>query len=83
MFVIPSELERETASLEAYAAQYSMAVALANFGGPSGGLAAGGRSAIWSDTGELLAQLDAIGTGVGVAIEGSAGWRARALRVEA
>lgn len=83
MFVIPSELERETASLEAYAARYSMAVALANFGGPSGGLAAGGRSAIWSETGELLAQLDAVGTGVGVAIEGSAGWRARALMVGA
>ncbi len=76
MFVIPSELERDTAALQAYAARHSMAVAFANFGGPSGGLASGGRSAIWSDRGELLVQLEASGSGVAVAVESEAGWRA-------
>jgi len=79
MFVIPSEFERETANLAAYAARHSMAVVFANYGGPSGGLASGGRSGIWSEKGERLVQLDAIGAGVAVAIESHAGWRARAM----
>jgi predicted amidohydrolase len=79
MFVIPSEFERETTSLGAYASQHSMAIVLANYGGPSGGLASGGRSGIWSENGERLVQLDSIGAGVAVAIEGHAGWRARTI----
>ena len=62
-----------------YAVRHSMTVVFANYGGPSGGLASGGRSAIWSETGELLAQLEAIGAGVAIAIESPAGWRAKAL----
>jgi predicted amidohydrolase len=79
MFVIPSEFERETANLKAYAAEYSMTVAFANYGGPSGGLAAAGRSAIWSPRGELLAQLAETGAGVVVATESHEEWRARTL----
>jgi predicted amidohydrolase len=77
MFVIPSEYERETASLAAYAAQHSMAVAFANYGGPTGGLASGGRSAIWSGEGDLLVRLESTGAGVAVATEGRAGWQAK------
>jgi predicted amidohydrolase len=79
MFVIPSDYQKESANLRAYAVRHSMAVALANFGAPSGGLASGGGSAIWSEAGELLAQLDANGTGVAVATEGSSGWRAKSI----
>jgi predicted amidohydrolase len=75
MFVIPSEFERETASLREYAARHSMVVAFANYGGPSGGLASGGRSAVWSGRGELLAQLPPTGVGVAVASESESGWR--------
>ncbi len=75
MFVIPSEFERETASLRGYAARHSMVVAFANYGGPSGGLASGGRSAVWSERGELLAQLPPTGVGVAVASESESGWR--------
>jgi len=78
-FIIPSDLEKETASLRAYAVRHSMAVVLANYGGPSGGLASGGGSAIWSEKGELLAQLERIGTGVAVAIERDASWRAKTV----
>ena len=67
MFVIPSDFERETASLRRYAVEHSMLVAFANYGGPSGGLAAAGRSAIWSRRGELIAQLGPAGEGVAVA----------------
>jgi predicted amidohydrolase len=77
MFVIRSELERETATLKGYAERHAMAVVLANYGGPSGGLVSGGRSAIWSDRGELVARLEASGAGVAVATERAAGWRGR------
>jgi NAD+ synthase (glutamine-hydrolysing) len=56
-------------------------VVFANYGGPSGGLASGGRSAIWSETGELLARLEPTGAGVVVATGTDAGWRARAILV--
>jgi predicted amidohydrolase len=79
MFVIPSEFERETANLREYAARHSMVVAFANYGGPSGGLASGGRSAIWSERGELLAQLPPTGAGVAIASENRTGWRAVTL----
>jgi predicted amidohydrolase len=79
MFVIPSELQGEIAKLRGYAVQHSMMVALANFGGPSGGLASGGRSAIWSERGELLAQLGPHDAGVAVVTETQQGPRARTI----
>jgi predicted amidohydrolase len=79
MFIIPSEYEREAANLKAHAARHSMTVVMANYGGPSGGLASAGRSAIWSAGGELLAQLDPTGAGVVVALESVAGWQVRTV----
>ncbi len=79
MFVIPSDFEKETGSLRSYAERHSMAVVFANYGGPSGGLPSGGGSAIWSDRGELLVQLEESGAGLAVAIESEAGWRARTI----
>ena len=74
MFVIPSEFEGDSAKLKGYATQHSMTVALANFGSPTGELAAAGRSSIWSETGELLTQLNANGTGIAIATETREGW---------
>jgi len=79
MFVIPSEFDAESARLARYAAQHGMAVAFANFGGRSGGLAAAGCSAIWAESGERLVQLPPAGSGVAIAIETARGWRAKGL----
>jgi predicted amidohydrolase len=79
MFIIPSEFTRETANLQTHAARHSLAVVLANYGGPTGGLAAAGRSAIWSGNGELVAQIEAGGAGVAVASESHAGWRGKTV----
>jgi predicted amidohydrolase len=79
MFVIPQDLEQDTARLKSYAVQYSMTVVFANYGGPSGGLPSGGRSAIWSDRGELLARLEATGSGIAVATKHESGWTAEAV----
>jgi len=78
-FVIPSQLEDEIAKLRRYAFEHSMIVAVANFGSPSGGLASGGRSSIWSEAGELLVQLGVNGAGVAVVTETPRGWRARSV----
>jgi hypothetical protein len=82
MFVIPSDLATDTGHLRDYAVRHSMAVVFANFGGPSGGLPSGGRSAIWSESGAPLAQLDAGGIGLAIAVEGAAGWRAKSLMLD-
>jgi predicted amidohydrolase len=79
MFVIPSELERDAANLASHAARHSMTVVFANYGGPSGGLASGGQSAIWSATGELLVQLDTAGSGIALASASASGWIATRL----
>jgi len=77
MFVIPAHLEQDTARLREYAVKHAMAVVFANFGGPTGGMPAGGRSAIVSEQGEVLAQLQATGAGVAIAIEDETGWRTK------
>jgi predicted amidohydrolase len=64
MFVIPSDFAEERARLAEYARQYSMIVAFANYGGPSGGLPSAGQSAIWSERGELLVELPTAGAGI-------------------
>lgn len=80
MFVIPSEFDGDAARLAGYARRHAMAVALANFGAASGGLAAAGRSSIWSEAGELLVQLPRSGSAVAVAKETAGGWHAHTLR---
>lgn len=82
MFVIPSEFEGDAAKLRSYAKRHAMMVALANYGGPSGGLKAAGRSSVWSETGELLAQLDGRGAGVAVVCETRQGRRVKTLMLD-
>lgn len=78
-FIIPSDLERDSARLRSHAERHAMAVVLANYGGRSGGLPAGGGSAIWSEEGALVAQLPRTGAGVVVAIERRDGWRGKTV----
>jgi predicted amidohydrolase len=82
MFVIPADIEKDVATLTSYAARHHMVVALANYGGPSGGLPSAGNSAIWSETGELLVQLPEAGEGVAVAIESVGGWRGETVALD-
>lgn len=79
MFVIPSDYEGEVSKLGRYARQHRMMTALANYGGPSGGLRSAGRSALWSEAGELPVQLDGNGPGIAVVTEDRRGRRVRAV----
>lgn len=78
-FVVPTQLADETRRLRTYASRHRMLVVFSNYGGPSGGLPAGGGSAIWSPRGEMLAQLPAAGGGVALAVEEGGRWRGRVL----
>jgi predicted amidohydrolase len=82
MFVIPSEFDGDAAKLSRYAAMHAMVVALANFGSATGGLAAAGRSSIWSATGKLLIRLGDAGAGVAVATELADRWRTKTIRFD-
>jgi predicted amidohydrolase len=82
MFVIPSEFEGDAARLAGYAVEHAMVVGLANYGSPTGGLQAAGRSSIWSESGELLARLDPSGPGVAVATATGNGWRAKTIMLD-
>jgi predicted amidohydrolase len=79
MFVIPSEFDGHATKLQAYAARHSLVVPMANFGGPTGGLAAAGRSSIWAPTGDLLVRLGTTGAGVAIATQRSGAWRGHAV----
>lgn len=74
MFVIRSEYEADAERLGRYARQHELVVALANYGAPTGGLAAAGRSAIWSAAGERLVELPSGGSGIAVGARSSGGW---------
>ena len=76
------DLETEMARLRNHAVRQSIHVVLANFGGPSGGLASGGGSAIWSETGELLVQLETNGPDLAVAVARQDRWRGRERLVD-
>jgi predicted amidohydrolase len=64
MFVVPQDVRGDHATLQQRARTHAMTVVQANFGGPTGGLPAGGCSAAWGSDGRLLGQLPAVGAGV-------------------
>ncbi len=80
-FSIPLDVELRHTVLRAHAVKHGMAIVFATYGGPTGGLPASGRSAIWSPTGELLTQLEPSGSGLAVAIQRDTSWQAKALRL--
>ena len=56
-FVIPAEFKQASTNLQGHAGRHRMLVVFANHGGSTGGLAAAGRSTIWSEAGALLGSL--------------------------
>jgi predicted amidohydrolase len=69
----------DTTMLRRYAAEHSMLALLANYGAPTGGYAAAGRSAAWSDKGKLLATAPPSGDALVVARRVRGEWTATAF----
>ena len=80
-FIVHSAWEADAAVLRQRAADHGMLVAMANYGTPSGGMAAAGRSSIWDGRGELVLELEAAGAGVGIALETAEGWKGQVRMV--
>jgi predicted amidohydrolase len=81
-FSVPQDVELRLAAFRAFAARHRLALAFATCGGPSGGLAGSGKSAIVSPSGDLLVQLERAGAGVAVAREDGTRWQVEAIAVE-
>jgi predicted amidohydrolase len=69
----------DTELLQRYALDHSMLTLLANYGAPTGGYAAAGRSAVWSDKGKLLATAPPSGDALVVARRVRGEWTATAF----
>ncbi|AKS05246.1 carbon-nitrogen hydrolase family protein [Pseudomonas trivialis] len=64
----------DSALLQGYAAEHGLLVLMANHGGPSGGYACAGRSAIWAADGGLLAAAPGVGDALVIARRNDAVW---------
>ena len=64
----------DTALLQGYAVRHSMAVLMANHGGPSGGWVCAGRSAIWGADGALIAAASGVGDALVIARREAGNW---------
>lgn len=84
-FALPGDIGREHGRLSSAAREHGLLVALANHGGDTGDLPSGGRSAIWSASGELLVELPPAPSELllGVAEPLEEGWRGRIVQVPA
>ena len=69
----------DSAMLQGYAAEHGLLVVMANHGGPSGGWACAGRSAIWAADGRLLAAVAGVGEALVIARHDGDHWAAQAV----
>ena len=81
VFFTPAGYEEDAKRLGGYAAEHSMAVVMANMGGFSGGLEAVGGSAVWSESGRLVAKLDGPGAGLAIASRSGVDWSGETARL--
>ena len=79
VFFDPEGYPASTDRLAGYAVKHAMAVVMANAGGAATGFAAAGGSAVWSDSGALVARLEGVGAGLVVARRSERGWSGEAV----
>ncbi|WOE77274.1 carbon-nitrogen hydrolase family protein [Pseudomonas protegens] len=65
----------DSALLQGYARKHGILVLMANHGGPSGGWACAGRSAIWGAQGQLLGAVEGVGEALLIALRDAGQWR--------
>lgn len=74
-FLPPNSYQKDSEDLRTYATRHDMAVLMANYGGPSGGFDAAGRSAFWAPGGRLIVEAPASGESLILAVREDTGWR--------
>jgi predicted amidohydrolase len=81
-FITPEGYTKDSDLLIKYARKFNMGVALANFGGESGGIMSAGKSTIWSDAGERVAGLDGLGEGLAIAKKINGKWSGKSMIIQ-
>jgi predicted amidohydrolase len=77
----PEDMAKAEANLASYARKHQMAAVMANYASPSGGFATGGRSAVWDETGRLVAQAEPQGESIVLATRSDDGWTGEVVPV--
>ena len=79
IFYTPNGIADGHNSLAGYAKKYAMNVLMSNYGGPSLGLESGGKSAFWTNTGELKGSLENIQEGILIASKKNDNWNCQVV----
>ncbi|TDV67526.1 carbon-nitrogen hydrolase family protein [Pseudomonas sp. LP_7_YM] len=72
----------DSALLSGYARTHRMSVLMANYAGSTGGWLSGGRSALWDEDGEMVAQISGAGEELLLVRRSDAAWSATAVAVK-
>jgi predicted amidohydrolase len=80
IFFTPKGILEAYDLLSDYAKSYSMNVLVSNFSGVSWGLDAGGKSALWSEKGDLIAGLDNCSTGLVIGQKDKDAWKSIVIK---
>ena len=80
IFYTPEVSIKAHPKLSGYAKLHSMNVLMANYGGPSYGLEAGGKSGFWTNTGEIVGSLDESGEGLLIATKEKYTWSVEVIK---
>lgn len=82
LFYTPNGIPEGHRLLSEFAKNYAITVLMANYGGDSWGMASGGQSACWSDTGEMLANLDSSGEGLVILEKENGIWGGKTVKYD-
>jgi hypothetical protein len=72
--VTPNGIADAEAAMSGYARQYRFLAVMSNYGSPTGGFPMAGKSAIWDESGAVVAQAAATGEGLVLAGSTPKGW---------
>ena len=78
---VPEEYEAHAEQMATYAARHEMATLTANYAGRTGGARSAGRSAVWGEWGDLLAEAGADGEALVVARREDGAWSAEVVEL--
>ncbi|MGF7192189.1 putative amidohydrolase [Robbsia andropogonis] len=80
--ITPGGYARDSALMQDYAAKHAFTVLLANHGGPTGGFAVAGKSAIWDERGHCVSSAPGVGAQLVIGERASGHWLGRVVSLE-
>lgn len=81
VFITPDGYQREADMMRDFARNCCIFVVMANYGGMSGGISSAGKSAIWSNNGELVSEMKDTGEGLAIATVNDQTWSGKTIQI--